>query len=262
MRTACPQQISTQLTGFAKDIVVKVVQETGSTNSDLLANVSTLNGPTLLIAHTQTQGRGRLGRTWHAEPGNSLTASLAWPFMLPVQALAGLPLAIGVAIANTLMAYHIPVKLKWPNDVLRDGKKLGGLLIETSRTKTPATTWAIIGIGLNIQANHDVPDSIGQPIAYASELSNIDQSQFIAALINNVAEALVIFTKHGFGAFQHSWNKYHAHHGQNVYIYHDQQIIEQGTAIGVDTIGRLLLNTTQGQVAICAGDVSLRTTQG
>ncbi|HXA48242.1 MAG TPA: biotin--[acetyl-CoA-carboxylase] ligase, partial [Burkholderiaceae bacterium] len=141
-------------------MAISIVAETGSTNVDLLAALENLPGPSLLIAEAQTAGKGRAGRAWHSEPGATLTFSLGWKFNLPAQALLGLPLAVGVVIAEALQQFAVDARLKWPNDVLRDGNKMAGVLIETANAKGGAgeQVWAVIGIGVNMV----VPDQLAQ----------------------------------------------------------------------------------------------------
>src|SRR5437868_5078441 len=92
------QRIAALSIEAARRVDIEVVAATGSTNADLLARLEQLTQPVLLLAETQTAGRGRAGRPWHSAPGAALTFSLAWKFARPLQYLAGLPLAVGVAI--------------------------------------------------------------------------------------------------------------------------------------------------------------------
>jgi BirA family biotin operon repressor/biotin-[acetyl-CoA-carboxylase] ligase len=237
----------------AQALTIRVVAETGSTNDDLLAEVRTLDRPTLLWAQSQTAGRGRAGRAWHAAEGATLTFSLAWKFALPLHALAGLPLAVGVTVADVLALYAIDVRLKWPNDLLRDGGKLGGILIETARDGDAC--WAVIGIGINMARPPD--EQIAALAAAAPELQD-DRGQVIAALATALAENLPLFAQQGFAAFAARWNARHAHAGREVNIIDHGKLLHSGRAIGVDANGCLLLDTAQGSVAVVAGDVSLR----
>lgn len=243
----------------AQQVAIRLVAETGSTNSDLLADLKYLNLPTLLIAESQTAGKGRAGRTWHSAPDAALTFSLAWKFNAPAQALLGLPLAVGVVVAETLALFDVDTRLKWPNDVLRDGKKVAGILIETAATSGPAgeATWAVIGIGINLLAPDELIRRIGQPVAAAPNLQ-ANRNRVLAALLNGLAEALALFETRGFAAFRERWNDLHAHHGQAVVITDRGQVLHEGSAMGVDDSGRLLLDTPQGQFAVLAGDLSLR----
>lgn len=251
------QQIAVLRRAAAQQVTVRVVAETGSTNADLLAELDRLTAPTLLATEAQTAGRGRAGRSWHSVPGAALTFSLAWKFARPVQALVGLPLAVGVVIADVLATFDVAVRLKWPNDVLHDGKKLAGILIETAVAKNPDGVWAVIGIGLNLTMPDSLAAQIGRPAAAASGLQT-QRNALMAALLNALAEALALFEQDGFKPFMARWNTLHAYAGKAVTILDRGQILHEGVAVGVDEIGRLILDTLTGRVAMVTGDVSLR----
>ena len=244
----------------AHHLDVRVVDETGSTNADLLAALPSLPGPVLLIATSQTAGRGRAGRTWLSAPGKSLTFSLAWKFNLPVHALVGLPLAVGVAIAEALAMFQVPVKLKWPNDVLHEGRKLAGVLIESaSAGHVPHdASWAVVGIGINMAVSESMASEIGRPVAALPWLADLDQDMLMATLASSLAEAMTRFEHEGLAGFTERWNALHAYAGQAVRIIDNGQLLHEGMAIGVDQIGRFILDTSAGRVAVMAGDVSLR----
>lgn len=255
----------------AQRVAIEVIAETGSTNADLLARLPTLDAPLLLIAERQTAGRGRAGRTWHSAAGASLTFSLAWKFELPMQDMLGLPLAVGVAIAEALAGLNVHVQLKWPNDVLKDGKKLGGILIETAaaqagptayRAASPEAHWAVIGIGLNLALPDALEARIGRPVADAPWLARMDRNTLMALLLNSLSEALPAFQSDGFTHFTARWNALHSWSGQSVTVIDHGQIVQQGRALGVDAMGRLLLDTAAGRVAVLAGDVSLHKQEG
>lgn len=240
---------------------IEVVRETGSTNADLLARAAELSGPTLLVAEHQTAGRGRAGRSWLSAGGDSLTFSLAWKFGGPLQRLAGLPLAVGVALAETLATLDVPVWLKWPNDLLKDGDKLAGILIETQGAPDGAT-WAVIGIGLNLRMPGELEARIGRTVAAAPWLAQMDRDALMAALADGLAAAMRGFAQTGFGPFSARWNRLHAYQGDTVTILDRGTPLHEGMAAGVDDGGRLLLDTAAGRVAVLAGDVSLRVKEG
>jgi BirA family biotin operon repressor/biotin-[acetyl-CoA-carboxylase] ligase len=246
----------------AQHVAIRVVAETGSTNADLMAELEQLNCPTLLVAEAQSAGKGRAGRAWHSAPGATLTFSLAWKFAIPPQALLGLPLAVGVAVVEALNQFDIDAKLKWPNDILCEGAKLGGILIETATPgEAPhSQAWAVIGIGINMLAPDGLAQRIGQPVAAAPALRT-QRARALATLLNCLAEALALFEQRGFAAFQQRWNAVHAFDRRQVSIIEQGRVLHEGQALGVDESGRLLLATPQGQVAVLAGDVSLRTTE-
>jgi BirA family biotin operon repressor/biotin-[acetyl-CoA-carboxylase] ligase len=236
---------------------VEVVAQTGSTNADLMARAAQLARPTLLVAEHQTAGRGRAGRSWLSAAGDSLTFSLAWQFAGSPQRLLGLPLAVGVALAEALSTLDVPVQLKWPNDLLKDGSKLAGILIETQGA-AGGGTWTIIGIGLNLLMPDQLEARIGRAVATAPWLARMDRDALMAALLDALAAAMDEFERAGFGAFRARWDKLHAYRGQRVSIIDQGAVLQQGVAVGVDDSGRLLLDTDGGRVAVLAGDVSLR----
>lgn len=238
-------------------VAVEVVEQTGSTNADLLARAPQLAAPLLLLAEHQTAGRGRAGRSWLSRPGQSLTFSLAWPFPGGLRQMAGLPLAVGVALAETLGRLGQPVQLKWPNDVLKDGDKLAGVLVEAQPAPDGAA-WAVIGIGLNLALPDDLERQIGRPAAAVPWLARMDREALMAALLDGLADVLAQFAYAGFAAFTARWNLLHAYQGQAVRILDRDQLLHEGLAAGVDEDGRLLLDTAAGRVAVIAGDVSLR----
>jgi BirA family biotin operon repressor/biotin-[acetyl-CoA-carboxylase] ligase len=251
-----PERIAGFCQGRASQVAVEVVEETGSTNADLMARLATLRTPTLRLAETQTAGRGRAGRTWYSRPGSSLTFSLAWPFSRPVHALVGLPLAVGVALAEALGMFSVEARLKWPNDILHEGRKLAGVLIETAGMGE--SSWAVIGIGLNMGVSADMAAKIARPVASLPWLSELDQDMLLATLLNRLAAALDEFARTGFAGFTQRWNALHAYAGQAVVILDNGKLLHQGTAAGVDATGRFLLDTAAGRLAIIAGDISLR----
>ena len=258
------------------NVAVEVVEETGSTNADLLARASSLEAPLLLVARNQTAGRGRAGRSWLSSSEGSLTFSLAWRFDGGVNRLAGLPLAVGVALAETLDRLGVQVALKWPNDVLRDGAKLAGILIETRNETRNETTnetrngtqtaqtapggavWAVIGIGLNLIMPDELEAQIGRSVASLPWLARMDRNELLAALLDGLAGALHEFERAGFAAFAARWNLRHAWQGETVTILDRGAVLHEGVAAGVDDAGRLLLDTAEGRIAVLAGDVSLR----
>lgn len=245
---------------YAKTVNIEVVAVTGSTNADLRNRISTLVRPTLLIAETQTAGRGRAGRIWQTTEMTTLTFSLAWPFQRPVSALIGLPLALGVALVEMLTILGIKSTLKWPNDILRNNAKLAGILIETAQKVTTniVQTWTVNGIGLNLIVPPDLRNRIGYAIADAPELQKQDRAKLLALLLSTLSNALVEFEAQGFSAFVKRWNQFHAYNGRIVQILDNSRILYSGTAIGVNNQGCLLIDTISGRIAVAAGDVSLR----
>jgi BirA family transcriptional regulator, biotin operon repressor / biotin---[acetyl-CoA-carboxylase] ligase len=252
--------IASRCAASASHVAIEVVAETGSTNADLLGRVGQLRGPVLRIAERQTAGRGRAGRPWLSAPGATLTFSLAWRFKGGLHNMAGLPLAVGVALAETLGSLGVPVQLKWPNDVLRDGKKLAGILVEAQQG-TDGAFWAVIGVGLNLVMPDALEARIGRDVAGAPWLAQMDRNVLVATLLSRLAAVLAEFDDTGFAPFCARWNALHAWQGRDVTIVDAGQLLQQGRAAGVDHNGRLLLDTAQGRTEVLSGDVSLRLVQ-
>lgn len=253
--------ISALCAASASHVAIETVANTGSTNADLLARLGelgTLPGPLLRIADQQSAGRGRAGRSWLSAPGAALMFSLAWRFKGPLQRMTGLPMAVGVALADTITGLGVPVQIKWPNDLLRDGDKLAGILVETCVDKTDGAIWAVIGTGINLLMPDALEQQIGRSVAAAPWLAQMDRNALVAALLSRLAAVLAEFDDTGFAPFAERWNALHAWHDREVVLLDDGQVRQQGRAVGVDAIGRLLLATPNGLVEVLSGDVSLR----
>ena len=242
----------------SNDLLIEVVSQTVSTNTDLRQRLEQLDRPVLRVAEQQSAGRGRAGRVWRAAPGDSLCFSLAWPFARGLGRLTGLPLAVGVAIAAALRTHDYPVMLKWPNDLLLGGAKLGGVLVETSSSRRVAQTplWAVIGIGLNIHPNRERDDGVPHQVAALGQ--RVDREALLAMLADALVEMLVIFDNQGLAPFIERWQQWDAYAGQAVTVTDQDTLLYEGVARGIDAAGCLQLHTTNGVIAVAAGDVSLR----
>jgi len=239
------QAIAAALGGKACRFDVDVLAECGSTNAELLARAQAgAPSGTVVLAERQTAGRGRMGREWLSAPGDSLTFSLLWRFP-PGMNLAGLSLAVGVSVARALGKVGAgDTALKWPNDVLRGGKKLAGILIELQ-----SNTAAVIGIGLNLRLPDAMPMALREKSA-ALDL-DVDTNGLLAAI-------LVAFAAGGFAALRGEWLALHAWTGRMVRVLAPPGAAVEGACAGVAEDGALLLETPAGVQRILSGDVSLR----
>ena len=254
-----PSRIRAAMRHPSFGLTIEAVASTGSTNADLMARIGHMTMPIALVADHQTAGRGRAGRCWHSSADASLTFSLAWRFGLSVQALSGLSLVVGVALADALAQTGAAVQLKWPNDLLIDQKKLGGVLIETSADPRDASSlWAVIGVGINLQSSVQAASDIGQPIASLALPIDADRNVLLALILDHLCANLVQFEQCGFAQFVPRWDRLHAHRDFAVSIIDRGVVLHTGIARGVDAQGCLLLDTSTGMRAIAAGDVSLR----
>jgi BirA family biotin operon repressor/biotin-[acetyl-CoA-carboxylase] ligase len=229
-----------------------------STNAVLLERAAA-GAPTgtTLVAGTQTAGRGRQGRTWLSSPGDSLTFSLLWRFASGAAPI-GLPLAVGVAVARALDKFGIrDTALKWPNDVLKGGRKLAGILVEL----VPGTPHAaVIGIGLNQRLPADIPDELRARSAALD--ADIEPHVLLAALLIELRIVLEQFADGGFAVFRDDWLARNAHADLPIRLLSDFAPPRGGICRGVAADGALLLETGDGNTGrierVLAGEVSLR----
>lgn len=232
-----------------------------STSSELMRRAAGgAPAGTVVVADEQTAGRGRRGREWISSPQDSLTFSLLWRFPGGFERLAGLSLAVGVAVARACDSLGAQgVALKWPNDVLVPAPggwaKLAGILVELSGERD--SMLAVIGIGLNLRA--PVQD-LGQPVRGLADLvpAMPDRHQLLACLLRELAEVLERFAAGGFPALRAEWQQRHAWQDTPVRLVEDGVTQAAGLCRGADRDGALLIETAAGVQRHLAGDVSLR----
>lgn len=262
-------------------MAVEAVAETGSTNTDLLDQARQGDTSAVVrVATRQTAGRGRRGRAWHsaqAQPGASLAFSVGLPIDLAERsgaAWSGLSLAVGVALAEALSptattpAPTQAVQVKWPNDLWWRGRKLAGILIESTHG------YAVVGVGINIApvdelTKRDVstgfacvgelamqgPSGLGPSAARSTTAELAVQTLHTAAeaVLRAVAELKI----HGFdAAFASRFAARDALSGQTVSVSGPPPI--EGVACGVDALGALLVHTAAGMRAVNSSEVSVR----
>ncbi len=261
------QELEPLLPGISIEVLARV----GSTNSALLERVRNEDRnpgerspygrrandlqPCLLVAEHQTHGRGRMGRSWHSSSNSSLTFSLALPMTLTDW--SGLSLVVGAVIAEALDASgpQAPrLQLKWPNDIWLDGRKLGGILIET----VPAGSQriAIIGIGLNIAAPASPASDNGFQTGYASLdelLPGISAPEVLKRIARPLIEALQAFAQGGYAAWQPAFTRRDLLLGQPV-----TAGALEGMARGTNAQGELLIETAAGLQTVTGGEISVR----
>lgn len=242
----------------------EIVDTTGSTNADLIARArrQAPSLPILLAADRQTAGRGRLGRVWHAAPGGALLFSLAVPWDVDPGASAAVSLACGVAIARCLEAAGVAVQLKWPNDVLLDGRKLAGMLTEMTEDAQGART-LVVGVGLNLRVDARQRIDIGHPVAELAERVGAaaarEREAWLARLVLALLGALRDYPRHGFAAYQADYERVCAYKGAAVELSQQGQATRRGILQGVDAQGRLRLACEDGHnLTIMSGELSLR----
>ena len=240
---------------------VEVLPSIDSTSSELMRRARDgLVEPVLLAAEEQTAGRGRMGKGWHSKAGQSLTFSLALP-LAPAD-WSGLSLAVGVSLAESL---HADVRLKWPNDLWLQERKLGGILVETAGSGEGASAprTVVIGVGVNIARPEtsavQSPAAPGSPVAMPpAGLSEVRVGVTTGETLALVAPALVRdvlrFGHEGFAAFAQRFARRDALRGRAVRLSDGTE----GSADGVDAQGALRVQTAQGLRTVHSAEVSVR----
>ncbi|UYM13874.1 bifunctional biotin--[acetyl-CoA-carboxylase] ligase/biotin operon repressor BirA [Endozoicomonas euniceicola] len=233
---------------------------TGSTN-DLVKEVS--DGQpgrmTFCLAEHQTSGRGRRGRTWVSPFGSTISMSANWRISEGTASLEGLSLAVGLAVLKALEANGARnLELKWPNDVLWQGKKLSGILLEVHGDPTGECD-VIIGIGINIKLSEEQKKGIGQPAVDLYQVCGkaVSRNAVVAQLINTLSHMLEGFSHGGFALYKDQWSEYDAFRGQEVSVEVTGRK-EKGLNVGVNEQGGLLIKTETGVKVFNGGEVSLR----
>ena len=205
-----------------------------------------------------------------------MSFSLAFPFKRSPAELSGLSLLVGLAVISGIAhacqldeasLYSLGLRLKWPNDLLLNDAKVGGILIEGGQAKIGDPTWMVIGIGLNL---HNAPlfekelgDQAKQKVGSLDQLipstSSLPDTEFIwLKLIESLERALSDFDQNGFATYQSEWERWDAYRDQAVRISGANQEPIDGIAKGIDSSGALLVQQNHQTLTIHAGDVSLR----
>lgn len=249
--------------------LLETFDEIDSTNSYLMQQAKPQPG-SIRVAATlnQTAGRGRYGKKWVSPPGSGLCLSIAYTFERKPENLPALTLAIGLGVINALEVCNVDgVMLKWPNDLVLNGGKLGGILTEAHASGTKAIS-IVTGIGINIDVaagfEHELGPERTLPVADLSacgtELPTHDR--MTAQLINSTFSTVVEYEARGFAPFHRRWSAHDWLKGQNVTVDVKNQKVS-GRAAGIDENGALLLDLDKGErLSITSGSVVAATRDG
>lgn len=252
-------RIEENTTWLARNLVFH--EETGSTNEDIkqLADKGAVNG-TLVIADMQTAGRGRRGRTWISPKGNSIYMSLLLrPACMPNQASA-LTLVMALAVLEA-MEELVPGRsgIKWPNDIVMNGKKVCGILTEMSLEKN-TIGYVVIGIGINAnQSSFDEKISATATSLLLEFGKKIDRTQFIGRMLHYFEQKYAQFEKTwDLTGLVDKYNRYLLNRDRQVRVL-DPQGEYEGVALGINSQGELIVRKQDGEIVeVYAGEVSVR----
>ena len=232
-----------------------------STNSELLRRKAPEHGVDALLAEQQTGGRGRRGRQWASPIASNLYLSLSRQFSGGLARLGGLSLVVGVAVAEALrQAGYTEVGVKWPNDLLVRGRKLGGILVEGGG-EHGGPVRAVIGIGVNVRMPATVAATIDQAWIDLAGLGEgmPSRNALAAQLLEALLPALEQFDREGLAPFLARYATLDVLAGRAVTV-HGPQGDEHGVAEGIGEDGALRVKVGQAMRQVHAGEVSVRAT--
>ncbi len=216
----------------------------------------------ICFAEFQTAGKGRRGRDWVSPFGSNIYLSILWTFQKGPASIAGLSLAVGVAVIRALNDLGIDdVGLKWPNDILWKKKKLAGILIEVSG-EVSGPCQAVIGLGLNFYLPKDQAKSITQEWVDLKQLlvDNPEKirNQLAATLLNHLLPTIASFKENALTNYLEEWRQFDCMNGQEATLYMGEHAFS-GVVKGIDDKGMLLLSNNKGEIkAFGSGEVSFR----
>jgi BirA family biotin operon repressor/biotin-[acetyl-CoA-carboxylase] ligase len=240
--------------------VLEVFPEIESTNSYLMGRPGPAPGHIdAVVTDNQTHGRGRHGRTWQSPPGSGLCLSLAFTFAAQPANLPALTLAIGLGTIEALASLGVVgVQLKWPNDLVANDSKLGGILTETQPHKSGAIT-VVTGVGINVALGNEV-DIDSEWSHRVADLSGIVDTMppgnlMAARLIDALCTTFLKFEAHGFSGYAQEWSGHDWLYGRDVTIDTPQSEVS-GVGAGIADDGALLVDTGSGSITrITSGSV-------
>ena len=241
---------------------VELIPIIDSTNQYLLDRVDSLESGSVCLAEYQAKGRGRRGREWVSPFGSNLYLSMFWRLDAGMAAAMGLSLVVGVAIVEALEEMGLTgVKLKWPNDLYYQDKKLAGILVEMSGQEGAAAN-LVIGMGLNLMMS-EATEGITQPWASLDEVADnqqIDRNQLAIIMITTLHKALDDYELYGMAGFVERWNRLDNFINRPVKLLMGPREIS-GIARGINEQGAVLLETENGLETFIGGEISLRPNQ-
>ena len=236
--------------------------ELGSTSSEWSRRAGALAYGSVCVAESQSAGRGRRGRSWRSPLGGGVWCSVLWRYEQGLSALAGLSLAVALALRRGLHELEIgPVGVKWPNDLQFQGRKLGGILVEASGESAGPCN-VVIGFGINVHAAPRAVD-VGQPIACTDEIAGTsarpapDRNAIATALLDALLPALARFGDEGFAPLAREWQDADGLAGQRIEVQAGGERYV-ATAMGVDGAGCLRVRAGGRERALASAEVSVR----
>lgn len=211
----------------------------------------------LCVAHFQTKGRGRQGRSWVNRQGECLMFSLGWAFDKPQYELGSLALVVALACRRALADIGLDVNIKWPNDLVVANDKLAGILIETARVENK--TVAVIGIGINFVLPKEVENATSvQALFQTASKQGVSVKTLLNAVLAQLDVLLNEYAQNGFASCVGEYNAANRDTDRPVLLLQEGRVVHEGVVKGVDAQGALRLQTDKGEKTIVSGEISLR----
>ena len=234
--------------------------ECSSSNDEIMALVRRSAGlahKALCVAHFQTKGRGRHGRSWVNRQGECLMFSLGWAFDKPQYELGSLALVVALACRRALADIGLDVNIKWPNDLVVANDKLAGVLIETTRVENK--TVAVIGIGINFVLPKEVENATSvQALFQTASKQGVSVEALLNAVLAQLDALLNEYAQNGFASCVVEYDAANRDTGRPVLLLQEGRVVQEGVVKGVDAHGALRLLTDKGEKTIVSGEISLR----
>lgn len=212
------------------------------------------------MAEMQTNGRGRRGRKWISPFGGNIYLSIGWHFSSDPHVLSNLGLALSVAVIRALKNMGVnDVKLKWPNDVIWQGRKLAGILVEMVAESTGPCR-VVIGLGLNLNLHCQSAKDINQPwVDIKQILGHVPPRNVIAGmLLQELVSVINQYEQQGLSCVVDEWRRYDAFNGRSIDLFINQNQV-RGKCEGIDNMGALLLRNDNGHIQkFTSGEISMR----
>jgi len=237
---------------------LEIHRVTRSTNDVVMQRlVESQSTEILCAAEMQTAGKGRRGRSWVSPFGSNIYLTYGRFVGRHLSELGGLSLAVGMMVVDVLRSMGLEhVGLKWPNDIVLDSGKLGGILLEL-RASGPRGTGLVAGLGLNLALKPEEASGIDQPWSAISSQLAMSRNILIGRLGGRMVNVIQAFEDVGFESFAAKWDEYNLYAGQKINVIRGSEIIS-GIDRGVDLEGNLLLGTDAGLRVYNSGEVSVR----
>ena len=234
--------------------------ECSSSNDEIMAlarQSADLAHKALCVAHFQTKGRGRQGRSWVNRQGECLMFSLGWTFDKPQYELGSLALVVALACRRALADIGLDVNIKWPNDLVVANDKLAGILIETARVENK--TVAIIGIGINFVLPKEVENATSvQALFQTASKQGVSVKTLLNAVLAQLDALLNEYAQNGFASCVGEYDAANRDTNRPVLLLQEGRVVHEGVVKGVDAQGALRLLTDKGEKTIVSGEISLR----